>query len=289
MPVDFTDPDVQDMLDEGEDAAEEVAATPEFEGSFAEDQMSEAEARLETARYYKLLLDAPLFNDPTPAAAAVELEMRTFARQRLAVLLGVPTRTTGLSDAEAARLRVLADETVITAIMEIVARVLKKPSLVSGARKQLQDAPVGAQMVTVAPTVAPRQIREPSLRQVAVPVSKAPPASAAAPRPTPAPAAAPGPKLAKGTTIVNSPGGGPRKQKKKVKVRTVTEDGEEIEEIVVSERMIQARNPKGVRGGPGPTTDPTGFSMISARLDSAAQKDFERRVQTGADIQTGMT
>ena len=276
------------MLDEGEGEADEAVASPEFEGSFAEDQMSEAEARLETARYYKLLLDQPLFTDPTPAAAAVEQEMRVFARQRLAILLGVPTKTTGLTEVEAARLRVLADETVITAIMEIVARVLKRPSIVTGARKQLQDAPTSAQVVTAAPTVAPRQIREPSLRQVVVPSARAKPAPAAAPR-TPTPAAtAPSAKPPKGTQIVST-GNGPRKLKKKIKVRTVGENGDEIEEIVVSERMIQARNPKGTRGGPGPTTDPVGYSMISARLDSAAQKDFERRVTTGQDIVTGMT
>lgn len=171
MPVDFDDSDLEDVLGGGGAAPE---PEPTYEETDLEDEMSEAEARLEVAGYYKLLLNQDLFDaeDQNNAAIQVQNEMRTFARQRLAALLGVPVKNTGLNDEEIKRLRVLiGDEKVVETIMVLAAKLLKKPQLLDDARKQLQAAPAA-----VAPVAPPKKVKAPSLRRVAVskPTEQAP-------------------------------------------------------------------------------------------------------------------
>ncbi len=53
------------------------------------EDLSAAEARLDVAQAYRMLLSGSLFSNPTSGSARVEQEVRAFAKDRLEVLLGV--------------------------------------------------------------------------------------------------------------------------------------------------------------------------------------------------------
>ncbi len=62
--------------------------TPEAEQEF-DAQIREVEDRLQTAQYYKLLLDDSLFDVGTPAGRQVDSEIKAFVRERLGFLMGM--------------------------------------------------------------------------------------------------------------------------------------------------------------------------------------------------------
>lgn len=148
MPFSFSDDPSQ--FADSEEAAEQVVQQleqQEQEAAF-DDQLSEVEQRLEIASYYRLLLNDHLFGDMTPAAVEVEKEVRGFIRNRLEVLLGIKQETAPAKD--------VFTEAEVSALKTVASKILRKPEL--------------AEPVKAAPPPAP------SLRQVAAPAAKAPPA-----------------------------------------------------------------------------------------------------------------
>jgi len=273
MPVDFDDQDLEDVLGGGEAAAE---PEPAFDEADVEDQMSEAEARLEVAQYYKLLLNQDLFDNGGPAAGQVQQEMRQFARQRLAALLGVPMKSSGLSDGEAQRLRVLASEEVVTVLVELASRLLKKPSLMGTARKQLQEAPA----TPAAAPVAPKKVKAPSLRKVATPAAKATPAKQAAnvvrtpvqePQPTVEPES-----LIPEDQVVEGPHVKSRRGKQKQIVKTIVgADGKEIEMNLTKQTMT----PPEIAHLRKPAISTEQYNMISAQHATEALRDLDSKLR----------
>ncbi len=155
MPVDFDDEDISDVVEEVNRPTQQIMAqrqVVEAEPDF-EEQMSEVEARLEMAQYYRLLLSEPLFDDPpTPEVAErVEDEIRGFVKSRMQVLVGVgePKKAEPVkifSDAEVQALRTLAQPEVQEALKALAAKVLKKPTILEAKplpkQKAEQPAPV---------------------------------------------------------------------------------------------------------------------------------------------------
>jgi hypothetical protein len=56
-----------------------------------DEEMSEAEKRINLAGYYKQLAKGGIFNDASEEAKIVDKEVRQFARERMAILLGLPS------------------------------------------------------------------------------------------------------------------------------------------------------------------------------------------------------
>lgn len=148
MPFSFSDDPSQ--FESAEEAAEDVVQRLEQDEREAalDDQLTEVEKRLEVASYYRLLLNDHLFGTMTPAALEVEKEVRSFIRSRLEVLLGIKQETAPAKD--------VFTEAEVAALKSVASKVLRKPEL--------------AEPVKPAPAPAP------SLRQVASPVAKPPPA-----------------------------------------------------------------------------------------------------------------
>lgn len=83
MSYEWESEQIDNMLEEPEQSS--TKTTPEE----IDDLMNEAERRFEVAQYYKLLLQDNLFENKTEASERVEQEIRSFIRERLAVLLGI--------------------------------------------------------------------------------------------------------------------------------------------------------------------------------------------------------
>lgn len=164
MPVDFDDADISDVVDEVDEQAQQPAAdtwNQITEETDVEEQMSEVEARLEVAQYYRLILNETLFDDaPNPAVAErVEEEIRGFVKTRMQALMGVaqpekaPARI--FTDAEVQALRTIAQPDVVGALKALAAKVLKKPTI-------LEAKPLVQEKQRKAPEVP----REPLLKKV---------------------------------------------------------------------------------------------------------------------------
>lgn len=156
MPVDFDDEDIADVIEEVDSPQSQIM--PEQEPD-VEEQMSEVEAKLEIAQYYRLILNETLFDDaPNPEVAErVEQEIRGFIRGRMGVLMGVQAPEAKavklFTDAEVQALRTLAQPEVQEALKALAAKVLKKPAI-------LEAKPL------TAPKPKPEQKLEPILRKV---------------------------------------------------------------------------------------------------------------------------
>lgn len=201
MPVDFDDEDIADVVEEVNNPQAQVLPVQEPEPDY-EEQMSEVEARLEMAQYYRLLLQDTIFEDPPSpeVAARVEDEIRGFIRGRMQVLVGVGEPQAAKSqkiftDAEVQALRTIAQPDVVEALKALAAKVLKKPTILEAkplpVEKPKTEAPV---------------IKEPILRKRRQPGA---PAQTAAP-------------------VQRSSVGGRSKQQKKVLVKEVNEEGKEF-------------------------------------------------------------
>lgn len=208
MPVDF-DFDEEDVADVVEEVTSQQPQGAPMGYSVVvdefEEQMSEVEARLEVAQYYRLILNDNLFEDaPNPAVAErVEEEIRTFIRGRMQALMGVAAeekQTKVFSDAEVQALRTLAQPDVIEALKALAAKVLKKPTI-------LEAKPLPKTEAKKAPP------KEPVLRKV----RRKPEPRAAQPQYEPAPQ----PTQAR-------PG---RRQQKQIRT-IVTDDGREVKQDI---------------------------------------------------------
>lgn len=160
MPVDFDDEDIADVVEEVNNPEAQVLPVEDPEPNF-EEQMSEVEARLEMAQYYRLLLQDTIFEDPPSpeVAARVEEEIRGFIRGRMQVLVGVgepqPAKQQKIfTDAEVQALRTIAQPDVVEALKALAAKVLKKPAI-------LEAKPLPVEKAKTEPAV----IKEPILRK----------------------------------------------------------------------------------------------------------------------------
>lgn len=201
MPVDFDDEDIADVVEEVNNPEAQVLPVQPPEPDL-EEQMSEVEARLEMAQYYRLLLQDTIFEDPPSpeVAARVEDEIRGFIKGRMQVLVGVGEPPAAkpqkiFTDAEVQALRTIAQPDVVEALKALAAKVLKKPTI-------LEAKP----LPTEKPKAEPSVIREPILRKRRQPGAIQNQAGAPAPRPV----------------------GGRGRQQKKVLVKEVNEEGKEF-------------------------------------------------------------
>ena len=126
-----------------------------------ESDLSQVDARLEIAMYYRELLRSPLFEENSPASSIVSQEVRDFVKGRLATLMGfgttsTPTIATPLhsqfSNSECDRVKdffARFGEPEIHALELITTKLIKKPSLID------DKNPPPPRQPTVKPAVAP--------------------------------------------------------------------------------------------------------------------------------------
>lgn len=188
MPVDFDDDDISGVVDEVNNPE---PAPPTWnqvaEEQDVEEQMSEVEARLEVAQYYRLILNETLFEDPPNPSVAerVEDEVRGFIKTRMQSLMGVSpaekVQARIFSDAEVQALRTIAQPDVIGALKALAAKVLKKPGILdakplpSTEKKKSNEPPrepllrkVGQRRPQQAPAPQPRKGQQEKKTRVVV-------------------------------------------------------------------------------------------------------------------------
>ena len=152
MPVDFDDEDISDVIEEVDSPQAQIMPEPEAD---IDDLMSEAEARMEVASYYRLILRETLFgdDDPNPQIAdQVQQEIRKFCQTRMAALMGVgqieQKAAKIFTDSEVQTLRTLAQSEVSEALKALAAKVLKKPTI-------LEARPLPAEKPKAVPKAEP--------------------------------------------------------------------------------------------------------------------------------------
>jgi len=190
MPTDFDDDDLADVVEELDKpvpaARNYPTDVPEVQDETEDfmEQMSEVEARLEMAQYYRLLLNDSLFGEVAnpEVAERVEAEIRGFVKSRMQVLVGVgepvaKAQPKIFTDAEVQALRTLAQPDVSGALKALAAKVLKKPAI-------LEAKPLPVEK----PKAPVPVLKEPILRKVS---SKPGARQAATAAPTRTPARAP--------------------------------------------------------------------------------------------------
>jgi hypothetical protein len=135
-------------------------------------QLSEVERRLDKARYYRLLIDSPLFTDSTAAGEEVLAEIREFVGHRMNVLVGIEQEKQVISDR--------FDDEQIVALQAMANRVLGRTSV----QAITPAAPPAVRPVSVAPPApAVRPVAPPAQPKTAAPS----PAPVAKPKPAPQP------------------------------------------------------------------------------------------------------
>ena len=138
--------------DSPEEAPEETEEPTEPDTAFAE-----AEERLLTAQYYRVLLGNSFFDDDSATAEKVEKEIRAFVRGRMEVLLGIRQENA------TAPSNLPFSEEEVDALRHVAARVLEKPAIAKvPATKKLE--PPSSQQLPPAP-------KGPSLKKASVPAS----------------------------------------------------------------------------------------------------------------------
>lgn len=130
------DDEADEILDEMNQ--EEVALT----------QLDEAEAKLEKANCYKVLLQDSMFDDYSPATAEVEAEIRSFILKRLRVLMGIElegqTASGTFSKEEVSALKHLASRVISKNPQVVAAPVVKEEKVLPKLRvRQVQQVDNG--------------------------------------------------------------------------------------------------------------------------------------------------
>lgn len=116
---------------------------------------AEAEERLLTAQYYRVLLGNSFFDDDSATAQKVEKEIRAFVRGRMEVLLGIRQENA------AAPSNLPFTEEEVATLKVVAGRVLAKPSI---AKVPKGMEPPSSQQLPPAP-------KGPSLKKASVPAS----------------------------------------------------------------------------------------------------------------------
>ena len=177
-------PDVDDLVDEVTAAEEE-----------ADELMDEADRRTSLGGYYKILARGGVFNDGTEEAAIVDQELKTFARERMRILLNLP-------GGGPAKVEFSPTEEQAEALLSMANRIIERQG----------GAPPTAAPAAVARPVAPVPVKPvgPKINPLPVPQAlRRPPAAAPAKKPkaAPEPAKKPLKKSGKAHTPDNTPMG----------------------------------------------------------------------------------
>lgn len=269
MPIDFDENDLDEAIEQTE---QDVAEAPTEDD--VEQQMSEVEARLEMAQYYRLLLNDSIFQDPPnpEVAQRVEEEIRGFIRSRMGILVGVgapekPKEREMISVAEDRLLRELATPEIVQTVKSLVSKLLKKPSIM-----EPRPPPKGP---PEEPKLQPKVVKTPTLRKVTNPKGES--IGSAGPRQETA--RAPEPAVGPSQRRVASK---PKGQQKRV-VQTFTKaDG-----TVFTQDITPPATPVGpIQPIPTPTSREgieQQMASASAAHDRAAQKMLDRKLRTGGD------
>lgn len=114
-----------------------------------EEQMSEAELRLQKASYYRILLDDHLFEDQSnPICVEIEREMRQFVRTRLSVLLNLTSEkepgTDLFSTQEVSALKAMAasfNAQEVAVLKALAAKIVSRPALMGNSPVKLPEPP----------------------------------------------------------------------------------------------------------------------------------------------------
>ncbi len=144
----------EEQLDPVEAVEQEVM---EAESTFRAEveTMSEVRIRMQKAKYYEALLQAPLFgNDQRPLALEVEAEVREFVMEQLCTFLGMKTDGTRKS-----QVADVFDDEQVGALTMLANRVLKRPLLAGPQGQRREEGPPQVSVATLReePQVAPRQ------------------------------------------------------------------------------------------------------------------------------------
>lgn len=119
-----------------DELVDEVDDSPEEEEEL-DDEMSEAERRISLAGYYKLLAKGGVFNDGSDEAKVVDKELKSFARDRVVVLLNLPSQKP--------KIELPFNEQQIEALLSMANRIIERQTL----------QPVNAVVPAVRPLAAP--------------------------------------------------------------------------------------------------------------------------------------
>jgi hypothetical protein len=131
------------------DEQQEEPVAEESHSDEWEEQMTEAELRLQKASYYRILLDDHLFDDHSnPICAEIEKEMRQFVRTRLGVLLNLTSEkepgTELFSTQEVSALKAVAasfNAQEIAVLKTLAAKIVSKPGLIGQAAVKPAEPP----------------------------------------------------------------------------------------------------------------------------------------------------
>lgn len=165
------------------DSLEQSPAAEEDEEDF---DLSDVELRLSVADYYRAILNQQFFQQKTEAAKVVNRQVRNFIREQLEILLGLRDGVVGQSspvftDRQTEVLKLLGDleNDQIDALMSVLAKLTKKPSLVDVKPPPVRTQPELRQ--TKAPVTKPKKAKATQSKQS----PKAAPVSVKQPAPTP--------------------------------------------------------------------------------------------------------
>lgn len=175
-------------LDDGSETAEQDSVEELFEeAEELDEEMVEAEKRISLAGYYQRLARGGIFKDGSDEARIVDAEVRTFARERMSVLLGLPS-------APKPQVELPFSDDQLDALRQWADRIIEKqrnagqPQMVSPKPPQLPAA-AASQRVSqpvITPVQAPPQMAKPSRGAMDMQARKKP-AQRPAQRPAPQP------------------------------------------------------------------------------------------------------
>jgi hypothetical protein len=254
----FDDSEFAEGANTAEEVVQSLEASPTPAIDPAEDpELADVDLRLETADYYRAILNHDFFDVQSPAAQIVDREIRSFIRERLEVLLGLRTPRV---EAEAQ-----FEEDEVTALKLLAATVLKKKPGLTGS-----ESPV-KKMATPTPSPKPVVRPKPQARKIPAP----------APAPSTKPKLKPGPKP-KAQSPAPAPAAKTEAREGGVSQTYISHEGKEVtlvEGETIEEngrKYIVAMNEKGtlyrkditgqvVAPGRLPPMTPQQFSMLSQR------------------------
>lgn len=267
MPFSFEESEYSEQAD----AALESLEGADSRGDNVEDEeLFDVDLRLETADYYRAILNHDFFDVQSQAAEIVDREVRAFIRERLEVLLGLRAP----KEQEAAPSPFSDDE--VQALKTIAAKVLGKPSLIAA------SAPVVKKMPTPVPAPKPQ----------AKPILKPKPQARKVPAPPPAPSTKPKPKakppvLAKAEAKDSGAEEKPAPKPKGESQTFISHEGEQVtltEGEVINEngrRYVVARNDNGTLY----RKDITGQVVPASRLPAMSPQQLSIASQQMAERQ----
>lgn len=175
----------EEELDDGPAAAEEDPVEELLEeAEELDEEMVEAEKRISLAGYYQRLARGGIFRDNSEEARIVDAEVRMFARERMSVLLGLPS-------APKPQVELPFSDEQLDALRQWADRIIEKqrnagqPQMVSPKPPQLPPAaaPQRPTQPIITPVQAPPQMAKPSRGAMDVQARKKPAAAKPAVQP----------------------------------------------------------------------------------------------------------